>query len=331
MRRVAIAGAAHPHVEYVTRELSSSRDFELVGVSDPSTELARACADPFGARVFADHRELFAATEPDVVVAAGIYGTRGGIIVDALNLGCHVVADKPLCTTAAELEAISAASTANQRSVTMLLEKRYYPETVAALEIVRSGRLGALVELSSTGPHKLNPRSRPAWFFDRRAYGGILNDLLTHDLDLALLLTQATSGTISGTTAGSLPERSDFALCGAATVRTPDHLILLEANWLTPAASAVHGDYHLRLIGTEGVADLWWARHQLTLTTNNQATSTVELGNGSRPAELTFEHLARGAEPPISTSESLAAARLALLAQESADGNGTARSWSIGR
>jgi predicted dehydrogenase len=327
MVRVAIAGAAHPHVEYALRELALTPELSLVAVADPCLDIAVACAAGSQARVFADHREMLDRVAPEIVVAAGVYRDRGTIVVDALNAGCHVVADKPLCITSAELEAIRIASQASRGSVTLLLEKRFYPETIAAMDLVSSGAIGEVIEVNSTGPHKLNLSERPSWFLDRATYGGILTDLITHDIDLALVFTKATSGTITGAVAGELPDRPGFALSGVAMLRTPTQLMVLEANWLTPAASPVHGDYHMRVVGCEGVVDLWWARNLVTLATSGKAAHHVETGTGYRPAEPVFESLIRGEVPPLAGKDSFITTQLALLAQESAESQGAPMKW----
>lgn len=55
--------------------------------------------------------------------------------------------------------------------------------------------------------------------------------------------------------------------------------MILDANWLTPSMSPVHGDYHMRLIGTEGVADLVGARPSV-VTTTHEGPHEVTLGRG---------------------------------------------------
>lgn len=325
---VAVAGAAHPHVEYALREVDERPELTLVAVSDDSAEVARRYGAPRSAVLFTDHRQMIEAVKPDVVVVAGIYGRRAGVVVDALNAGCHIVADKPLCTTSASLEEIRSARRRSRGSLSLLLEKRYYPETVAARRLVESGALGSIVEVNSTGPHKLNRDTRPDWFFDREGYGGILADLITHDVDLALEFTRASSGTVSGALAGGLDGRPDFALGGVAIVRSPAQLMVLEGNWLTPAGSALHGDYHMRLVGTEGVADLWWARGVLTATTADKDTHQVELGRSYRPAEHIFSALLSDRRPAIPEADALLATRLALMAQESAEAGGRPIPWS---
>ncbi|WP_350278037.1 Gfo/Idh/MocA family oxidoreductase [Kribbella sp. HUAS MG21] len=318
MMRIAVAGAAHPHVAYATAEVDQGTGYELVAVADPERATAEKWAAPYGARVFTDHREMLRAVEPDVVMVAGIYGDRGRVVVDALDAGCHVIADKPLCTTLEDLDAITAAAARSGRHVTLLLEKRYYPVTLAAREL--AGRLGTIHGVTSSGPHKLNRPTRPPWFFERSRYGGLLNDLAVHDIDAGLLFTGLTGGTVSGAIVDGL--------YGVATLSGPGALITAGVDWLTPAGSPVHGDYRMKLVGTEGTAELLWARNRLVLTTTDAAPHDVPLPAGYRPAELPLRALAEGNEPDIGTARGLLATRLALLAQQSAENGGVPISWT---
>jgi predicted dehydrogenase len=327
MTRIAVAGAAHPHVQYVVDEIGRSDNLHLVAVADPVREQAERWAAPHGAQVFTDHRRMLDAVRPDVVVTAGVYGDRGRTVVDSLHAGCHVLADKPLCTTLEDLDAIAAAARHSRRHVVLMLEKRYYPETLAALELVRAGALGEITGVLSSGPHKLNRPARPGWFFERAGYGGILGDLAVHDIDAALHFTGLTAGTVAGDVAGTVPGTTGFAPYGVATLAAPGVLVTAEVSWMTPAASAVHGDYRMRLVGTRGTAELLWARRRLVVTTEEEPTHDVALPEGLRPAQLPLHALAHGEEPDITTRQSLLATRLALLAQQSADFGGVRIPW----
>jgi predicted dehydrogenase len=318
MTRIAIAGAAHPHVAYATAEVDQIAEYELVAVADPSRETAERWATPYDAKVFTDHQQMLREVEPDVVMVAGIYGDRGQVVADALNAGCHVIADKPLCTTIEDLDAIAEAADRTGRHVTLLLEKRYYPVTLAALDI--ADRLGTIHGVTSSGPHKLNRPTRPGWFFERAQYGGLLNDLAVHDIDAALLFTGLTSGTVSG----SIVDSS----YGVATLSGPGAVITAGVDWMNPAGSPVHGDYRMKLVGTEGTAELLWARDRLVLTTTDLAPHDIPLPAGHRPAELPLQALAAGNEPDITTERGLLVTRLALLAQRSAENGGVPISWT---
>lgn len=329
MPRIAIIGAAHPHVDYVLDELDRAdrSGFELVGVHDADRAVAERHAARFGAPVF-DRADELLALGVDIAVIAGVYGRRGEEVVAALRAGAHVLADKPLCTSLAELDAIEAAAAETGRTVNLMLEKRGYPETRAALAVVRAGELGDIVGITSSGPHKLNRDQRPAWFFDRASYGGILGDLSVHDLDAALLFAPADRGVVRGAVSAPLDGAEHFARYGAAILTTPGTVVTAEVSWLTPQASDVHGDYRLRLVGTRGTAEIFWARGRVEVTTQDRPHRMLDLPVGLRPAEEALDAFAAGRTPEVGTRDSLAATRLALLAQLSADQGGTALDWS---
>ena len=329
MPRIAIIGAAHPHVDYVLDELTRAdrADFALVGVQDADRAVAEHHAARFGVPAF-DRAEDLLAEGVDIAVIAGVYGARGSDVVAALRSGAHVLADKPLCTSLGELDEIEATAAEMGRTVNLLLEKRGYPETLAALAVVGAGELGDIVGITSSGPHKLNRAQRPDWFFDPAQYGGILADLAVHDLDAALLFAPADAGTVRGAVSAPLDGAETFARYGAATFTTPTTVVSAEVSWLTPAASDVHGDYRLRLIGTRGTAEIFWARGRVEVTTDDQPTRSLELPAGRRPAEEALDAFAAGRTPEVGTGDSLAATRLALLAQHSADQGGVVLPWS---
>ena len=312
--RLAVLGAAHAHVRYALDEVAQRDDVELVGVSDPGGAFDAG---------YADHRKLLDEQHPDVVMVAGIYADRGAVVVDALHSGAHVLADKPLCTDLTQLAAIETAAKATGRTVSLLLEKRHYPETLAARALLDSGELGELALVASTGPHKLNRPTRPDWFLSRAGYGGILGDLAVHDIDLVLLLSGATSGTV----VAQGDQSGEFARYAALLLRAGPVAATIEVSWLTPAASPVHGDYRMRLTGTRGTAELYWAQGRLVATTTDRAPWEVELPPGRRPAEEALDAFVAGREPEVATAASLAATRVALLAQASADAGGTVQDW----
>ncbi|MGI5499914.1 Gfo/Idh/MocA family protein [Lentzea sp. CA-135723] len=313
--RLAVAGAAHPHVSYVLDELALRTDVQLVGVSDPDPSLARSLGVP----AYRDHLSLLAAERPDVVAVAGIYSERGAVVADSLRAGAHVLADKPLCTKLSSLDDIARAQDETGRSVSLLLEKRGHPGTLAARSLLAEGTLGALTLVAASAPHKLNRDSRPSWFLDPGTYGGVIGDLAVHDIDLVLWLSGALEGTVSAV---------GGRWHGAVLLRAGDVAATIEVSWLTPASAPWHGDYRMRLTGTSGTADLLWSREELVAETHDRPLWSVALPGGERPAAAALDAFVAGVEPPISTAASLLATRIALLAQDSADNSGVVHRWA---
>lgn len=329
MIRVAILGAAHPHVEYVLSEVAARPDFSLVGVAEADPEMrAKHLSGLSDIVVYGTPDELLAAQDIDVAFIAGVYSERAHAIISALTAGAHVIADKPLCTTLEDLARIERCVAQSGRHVSVIFEKRFYPATLAIRKMIDEGELGQLALVASTGPHKLNLPTRPPWFLRRATYGGIAGDLPVHDIDLALLLSGARSGTVSALTGKARNgEPAAFDDHVAVLLRAGNLAATIEANWLGPQSAEVHGRYRMRLTGTEGTAELDWAHHALTVETHRRPLRKIELPAARPPAAYFFDAVAAGIEPEITTAQSLLATRVALLAQASADAGGAQRTW----
>jgi predicted dehydrogenase len=298
-------------------------EVDLVGISDTDDEVRAERAAALGVPGHADHRVLLDLS-PDVLAVAAVNSDRAAIIVDALAAGCHVLADKPMCTTPADLDAIGRAARSSTGSLTLLLEKRWYPETQACLAIVEQGELGDVVAIESSGPHRLRPATRPAWMFDPSRYGGLLADLAVHDLDLARLFGRLTgtvsSGIVTAVARASGSDPAGFADHGAALVDfAGGPVVQASVDWLSPEAAPYHGDYRMRLTGTRGTADLRWREQRLTVATHDRPPRDVALGPPPRAAQAFFDALLAGDPLEPDLEDCLEATRLALLAQRAAD------------
>jgi predicted dehydrogenase len=229
-----------------------------------------------------------------------------------------------MCTTLADLDAIVTAARSSTGSLTLLLEKRWYPETQACLEVVRRGEIGDVVAIESSGPHRLRPAGRPAWMFEPLRYGGLLNDLAVHDLDLARLFGRVagtvSTGTVTAVARASRSGPTGFADHAAALVQFDGGpMVQASVDWLSPDAAPYHGDYRMRLTGTEGTADLQWREGRLTVATHDRAPRDLALGARPRAAQAVFDALLDGNPLEPDLDDSIEATRLALLAQRAAD------------
>lgn len=189
-----LLGAAHAHVNYLLAEVAATSDLTVVAAADPDRANRSTLLAGLVAPVLDDAMAALDAHPAQVAVLCGIYGARADLVVECLNRGMAVLADKPLCTSLDQLTMISNALAASSGSLSVIFDKRLTPETRALVDLVDAGELGDLAMVASTGPHKLLRHSRPEWFFSRAGYGGIANDLPVHDIDILLQLTHARSG-----------------------------------------------------------------------------------------------------------------------------------------
>ncbi len=119
---------------------------ELVGVVDLDPARAEAFAGRMGTRAFpslAALREAGASvihvlTPPD---------SHAAVACAALELGCHVLVEKPLATSVEDCRRVEA--TARERGLTASVNHSllYDPQVMRALDLVRSGKLGQVVSV----------------------------------------------------------------------------------------------------------------------------------------------------------------------------------------
>ena len=119
---------------------------ELLGFIDLDSERARKAAERFGVRAFSSLEELREAGG-DVVHVATPPDTHAQITLRALELGMHVLVEKPLATDPDDCGRIEAA--ANERGLTVSVNHSmlFDPQVIRALEAVRAGKIGKIVSL----------------------------------------------------------------------------------------------------------------------------------------------------------------------------------------
>ena len=331
MIQFGLAGLRHSHVDYILQEIERRPDnVRLVAIAEDDPALREEYGRRLGVSAYADYRELLARERLDAVGVVAVPGVRGRVVADCLASGLHVIADKPLCTTLPDLDLVEAAWRQSGRLLSVLLDKRFYAPTLALREILVAGELGDLALAWASGPHRLRRATRPAWMFRHATYGGILNDLCIHDIDLLLWFTGARAGKVQGLAGNRAhPELPEFQDHGQVLLRTDTGLLAtIEAHWFSPEAAPYHGDYRMVLTGAEGTAELRWAHNELHLATNRRPPERVALPQSGSVAADFFDAVVSGREGIVMTSEILTATRVALLAQTTANSEAW-ESWTF--
>lgn len=325
---LALVGGAHGHVDYILDELARRDDVQLVAVVDHDPQRLDGLRQRTGAPGYIDLESMLAAHRPDGAAVISEPGLRASAITALLERDIFVIADKPMALSLTEIDQLAVADAGRSR-IALMLEKRFYPTTLAARDLVAEGALGDIVSIWATGPHKLRPAGRPAWYFDAKLYGDILTDLTVHDVDLAMQFAGASSGTVSGWISSRMADgTTSFAAAGRA-VMTFDSGVqaAIDVDWLQPDASPRHGDYAMRLQGTRGRADLLFAENRLLVETDTRALYEARLPLGAPPARNALDVLAGKAKSVVSTADALLATRIASLAAVSAADGGKAIKW----
>ena len=165
--------------------------FRTVAVSDGDAERLRATAAEFGCRACATPEELFADPTVEVVVIATTNRTHAELGIAALTAGKHLVAEKPLALTTAEVDTMIAAAQANGLILAPFYNLRFDDSFNLVKDILTSGKLGDILQIRIAG-HSYNRRWD--WQTLRSYGGGQLYNLGSHLIDLAMALLEACGG-----------------------------------------------------------------------------------------------------------------------------------------
>ena len=185
-------GKTHTHALRSLPLFYPGMDFrvELKCVCARHIENARAAAEAAGfARCTDDYRALLAMEDIDVVSVCTPNDQHEEMVIAALEAGKHVYVDKPLAVTEASAARIAAAAAKSDRQTRMVFNNRYFPATLRARQLVEAGAIGEVLQFNVRYLHSgsIDPDKPIGW--KQQAQGGVLLDLGSHALDLALWLT----------------------------------------------------------------------------------------------------------------------------------------------
>lgn len=316
--RVGLVGVEQ-HVPHVFAGIDESNEIELVAVARAGAradELKEKC----GARIYDDHTDMFAQEQLDVAAVCLIPVDQGRVVIDALNAGLHVTADKPLMIAQEELDATVALVREHpDRKVGQLFTLRGRPGYAKLHEIVRCGAIGDVVQSYGLRSALEKREQRAPWFFDERLSGGPIPDLLIHDIDALRWITGLEYEHV-------LAREFNFARPDDPYYRNAGQLFFLQQKNATAimehhrlvSPSFAGMDCRMKVVGTDGQVEIT-AQGEVILYNNDHAGQVAEL-----PAEQNvFADFAlkacAGEEPLVDTESALQSMQVALTAKEAGD------------
>ncbi|ASR54770.1 Gfo/Idh/MocA family oxidoreductase [Cellulomonas sp. PSBB021] len=170
---------------------------------------AQVEADWPGARVLPDVGSLLAdLSDVDLVVVASPTGDHVAHVGAALDAGVHVLADKPLATTARD--AADLVARGGDR-LTVFQNRRWDPEQLALRGLLARGELGDVHRFERRW-ERFRPQPQDRWKENDVEAGGLLLDLGTHLVDSAVQLFGAVREVYAELAARSTPAVDDVFL-----------------------------------------------------------------------------------------------------------------------
>jgi len=291
---------------------------ELRAIAAATTAEAAPLARELGVRVAPGAAALCASEDLDLIVVASPTYLHAGHVIAAAEAGKHVFCEKPIARTRDDAEAMVRACAAAGVRLAIGHVVRFFPEYRRAKELIDSGALGRIA-LARLSRGTLSVGSARAWYLDAAKSGGVVLDLMLHDLDV-LRWWFGEPAHLYGRRIGD-GGALDYAL---ATVRYDDRpIVQLEASW------AEHGGFRtaFEVRGDRGMLehDSRAASPLVVQSTSGEAagavipTPTLRETPYRRQLRDLAERLARGEPPLVDGREGLRSLALGLAVIESSD------------
>jgi predicted dehydrogenase len=257
--KFAVIGINHGHINSQVEAVTRGGG-ELVAVYAREPDLLAAFMKRFPqARQAKAENEILEDPSIALVLSAAIPVERAPLGIRVMQHGKDYMADKPGITTLAQLDEVRKVQAQTRRIYSIMYSERVENRaTVRAGELVKAGAIGRVIQTIGLGPHRVNPASRPAWFWDKAQFGGILCDIASHQADQFLFFTGSTRAEVLSSQVGNVhhPDRPAFEDFGDALVRGDRGTGYIRVDWFTPGGLSTWGDGRLTILGTDGFIEI---------------------------------------------------------------------------
>ena len=204
--------------------------------------------------------EVLEDPEIQLAAAAAVPCERGPLGITVMRAGKHYFTDKTPFTQLDQLAAArKVAAETGKRYMVYYSERLHVECAVFAGDLIAQGAIGRVVQVLGLGPHRLTAESRPAWFFEKAKYGGILCDIGSHQIEQFLFYSGASDATVTSARVANYankkyPELEDFG--DATLVADNGAASYFRVDWLTPNGLRTWGDGRTIILGTDGYIEM---------------------------------------------------------------------------
>ena len=257
--KFSVIGINHSHI-YGMVDAVTRGGGELVSFYVKEPDLASAFAKKYPkAKPARNKKEILEDSSIQLILSSGIPVERAPLGIEVMQHGKDYLVDKPGITTLEQLEAVRRVQKETKRMYTIMYSERLENRaTVKAGEMVKAGIIGNVIQTIGMGPHRMNPGSRPEWFFDKKYFGGIITDIGSHQFDQFLFFTGSTKADIVAAQVGNVhyPQYPQFEDFGDLMLRGNNGTGYIRVDWFTPDGLKSWGDARLTILGTEGYIEI---------------------------------------------------------------------------
>lgn len=278
--------------------VASAPGASLVGVVTANPDRRAQLAEDHAGVPAVDHLRDLVDLGAEAVAISSTTGTHTELTDEALELGLHVVCDKPLALNAADAGASIARAESAGLLLTAFQNRRWDSDFLTVRRLLDEGALGDVYRFESRF-ERWAPGPPRAWWRSElppAQGGGIRLDLVTHLLDQAMLLF----GPVASVYAELATRRS------ASTAEDDVTVIVTHTDGTSSQlfANTMSGDVsrRIRVLGTEGAYVVGGVDGQEDALRSGRTPASEGAAWGLEP-EPAWGHLARGGERTVVPTE----------------------------
>jgi len=326
--RIVFIGFQHPHIWDLVARASAHPDIDVVASCEEDEAVRSKLADDDRVTItHTDYRAMLAEVECDAVVVGEWFAKRGRVVIDSLNAGHHVLADKPMCTALVEHDEIVRLATEKNLTVGMMLDMRDSGVFIKVHELVRAGEIGEIQSVSLGGQHPLLKGVRAAWYHEEGKHGGTINDIALHGIDLIPWLTGLEFRRVTAAREWTIgvPSDSHLVNAGQCMLELENSAgLMLDVSYVSPDSQGYTMPMYWRLTlwGSKGVLETSMTSKEILLCLDCEKTPRSVPAADPKPGGYLEAFLSetRGeSHDGLTQAEIFRASRVTLKAQEAAD------------
>ncbi len=257
--KFSVIGLNHGHI-YGQSEALIRNGGQMVSFFAKEPELVAAFTKRYpNVKLAKSEKEVLEDSSIQLIVSASIPVDRAPLGIQVMKHGKDFMVDKPGITTLEQLEEVRKVQKETKRIYSIMYSERLENRaTVKAGELVKTGAIGKVIQTIGLGPHRINLKSRPEWFFDKKYFGGIICDIGSHQCDQFLFFTGSTNADVVASQYGNVhyPQYPNFEDFGDVTFKGNGGTGYVRVDWFTPDGLNTWGDGRLTILGTDGYIEL---------------------------------------------------------------------------
>ena len=257
--RFAVIGLDHNHIYGITAAVIRGGGKLVAVYANQAGQVAEFLKQFPGTQVASSEAQILEDPSIQLVASAGINYLRAPLGIRVMRHGKDFLSDKPAITTLEQLAEVRKTIAETGRIFGILFSERLEgPAAVDAGHLVHSGAMGKVIQTVNIAPHKINPATRPEWFWDYDRFGGILCDIGSHQADQFVHYTGSTKAEVTASQVANVhhPDKPKFQDFGDMMLHGNGGFGYVRVDWFTPDGLGVWGDGRLFLLGTEGYIEL---------------------------------------------------------------------------